>query len=124
MTSFSKEFTKEDFLSIPEYGEKRDAPKDRSPFFLKSPGTLLKQKNQLLDILASLSKANTTSLQESAKTSETIKVKYFVRHKDGNISEVGGFIRLNTIIQDLLCNAALKVGDTDANGTLTIETEK
>lgn len=122
MTTHNTEFTKEDFLALPEYDEKRNAPKDKTPFLLKSPSTLLKQKEQLLDILEHMSKANTETLSASAAINETVKVLYYIRHKDGNISERGGFIRLNQVIQDLLRHSALKVGDTDSNGILTIET--
>jgi len=124
MTSHHTEFSKEDFLALPEYAEKRDAPKDKTPFLLKSPGKLLEQKEGLLDILEHMSKANAETLSSSAGTKETIKVLYYIRHPDGNIQERGGFIRLNQVIQDLLRAASLKVGETDANGTLVIETGK
>lgn len=123
MVSFNREFTKEDFLALPEYAEKRDAPMDKTPFFLKSPGTLLEQKESLLDILEYMSKANVEQLQSGAATKEVIKVKYYVRHKDGNITECGGFIKLNQVIEDLLRKAVLKVGETDSNGVLTIDTK-
>lgn len=124
MTTFNTEFTKEDFLALPEYDIKNSAPKDKTPFLLKSPALLLKQKEELLDILTEMSKANTDQLQTAQQTTEILKIKYYIRHKDGNISEQGGFIRLSTVIQDLLRHALLKVGETDANGVLTIETGK
>lgn len=122
MTSFTTEFTKEDFLALPEYAEKRDAPRDKTPFLLKSPKKLLEQKEGLLEVLEHMSKANVAQLQQAAATNESIKVMYYVRHKDGNITEKGGFIRLNQVIQDLMRAASLKVGETDANGVLSIDT--
>ena len=123
MTTFTTEFTKEDFLALPEYTEKRDAPKDKTPFLLKSPSMLLEQKDNLLTVLEHMSKANAEQLSTSVGTKEVIKVKYYVRHKDGNLQELGGFIRLSTVIQDLLRSAVLKVGE-ETNGTLVIETGK
>lgn len=123
MTVFRTEFTKEDFLALPEYQTKFDAPKDKTPFLLKEPKRLLKQKEQLLTVLEEMSKANAEQLASGVQTKELIQVAYYIRHKDGNLSEQGGYIRLDQVIQDLLRAATLKVGDTDANGVLTIKTE-
>lgn len=123
MTSFSTKFTKEDFLSLPEYVEKRDAPKDKTAFVLK--GKYADQKETLLTMIENLSKANTEDLQANEKTNEILKVLYVIRHKDGNISERGGFIEMSTIIKDILrktvVNDAPKVGTEEA-GILTIDT--
>jgi hypothetical protein len=123
MTTFHTEFTKEEFLALPEFQTKQDAPKDKTPFLLKEPKRLLEQKENLLTVLEHLSSANATELSHASETKEVIKVMYYIRHKDGNITESGGYIRLNQVIQDLLRASVLKVGETDANGVLTIKTE-
>lgn len=123
MTVFQTEFTKEQFLDLPVFETKSEAPKDKTPFLLKSPKRLFEQKENLLTVLEEMSKANAATLSHNSETKEIIKVMYYIRHKDGNISESGGYIRLNQVIQDLLRATMLKVGDTDANGVLTIKTE-
>lgn len=123
MTVFNTEFSKEQFLDLPVFETKTDAPKDKTPFLLKAPKRLLEQKEQLLLVLEEMSKANAEQLSSGIQTKERIQVLYYIRHKDGNLSEQGGFIRLDQVIKDLLRAATLKVGDTDANGVLTIETK-
>ena len=123
MTVFQTEFTKEQFLDLPVFQSKIEAPKDKTPFLLQEPKRLLQQKETLLTVLEDLSKANAEQLSHASETKELIKVMYYIRYKDGNLSERGGYIRLNQVIQDLLRAAVLKVGETDANGVLTIKTE-
>jgi hypothetical protein len=117
MTTFRTEFTKEDFLALPEFVVKTDVPKDKSPFLLKN-SALLTQKDHLLEIIEQLSKANVGVLEEKRDTKEVLKIKYLIRHGDGNISELGGIIPLKTIINDLLPKAT----GVDANGVLTLDT--
>lgn len=115
MAIFKTEFSKEEFLALGEFDTKQEAPSDKTPFLLKTD-RWIQQKEALLEILEKVSKANNVQLDMLKKSREELKVKFLVRHKDGNISEQGGFIRMAKVIADLTVAPQVK------DGVLTIET--
>lgn len=127
MNFLKTEFTKEQFLGIPEFETKQEAPKDKSPFLLAN-SRLQTQKEFLLTVLEKLSKANAEDIKMWLETTQALKVSYYVRHKDGNISELGAHINavkmvesMNLIPADV--PAVLDLGPTtDSNLSFTLDT--
>ncbi len=101
-------FTKEEFLDLPVYGTKQEA--NTGEFFLLGEyfdGKVNRmsrygyQKEILMDYIEMMGKMNE---QEKAKIREEefFKVVFLKKHKDGNISELGGHIDIEEILDSLI----------------------
>jgi len=97
--NFSKHiFTKEEFLALPVYETKAEAPKDKSPFLFGK--AQVAQKEQLLEFIEKVSKNNAEERKTISKMG-SLKVLFTIRHKDGNISDVGGEILMKELVESL-----------------------
>lgn len=105
-----KEFTKEEFLELPVYEIKQDAPKDKTPFLLgyqpksaddQNPITgQVIQKERLMQLIEEVSKLSEEDKARS-KNGGKLRLQYTIRHKDGNISDQGGFIDLDKLVESM-----------------------
>jgi hypothetical protein len=110
-----RQFTKEEFLQLPIYPVARNVPAN-TDFLLgeeveverdgqsgkEITGSMARQKENLLRVLEEVTKANTHELKLDERTyNGTVKVRYWRKLKDGNVSERGGHITMKEIIDTI-----------------------
>lgn len=110
-----RQFSKEEFLQLPIYPVVRDVPANID-FLLgeeveveldgqsskEITGSMARQKEHLLTVLEEVTRANTHELQIDERTyGGQIKVRYWRKLNDGNITERGGHITMKSIIDDI-----------------------
>lgn len=91
-------FTKEQVLEMPVFETAAEAPKDKTPFFLTAGH--IEQKEHLLEFIEKLEKAPPEEKKSLAKMG-VVKVSYWIRHKDGNVSDCIGIISMKSIIDSM-----------------------
>jgi len=109
-------FSKEEFLQLPIYPVARNVPAN-TDFLLGEEvevereghsgkeiiGSMARQKENLLHVLEEVTKANTVELKTDPRQYEAIiKVRYWRKLKDGNVSERGGHITMKSIIDTII----------------------
>lgn len=132
MNYIKRLFLKEEFLDLPVYPVARDVPAN-TDFLLgtfdgtENAGSMARQKDNLLQVLEEVSKANTHELKLDTRTYEgIIKVRYWRKLKDGNVSERGGHITMKEIIDTI--NSQQKTVDLSSlipqtDETITVDGE-
>lgn len=103
-------FDWQEFMKLPEYESKLQAPKDKTPFLIV--GRQVSQKLNLQKLVDEVSNSNTkiTDTDTSYNNRADLKVIFSVRHKDGNITDAGGYISFRGLMAQLG-----KVETTQAN---------
>lgn len=98
MNLHRQEFTKEQVLDMPVFETTLDAPKDKTPFFLLKGH--IDQKEHLLEFIERIGKMQPEEKKTLAKAG-ILKVVYWIRHKDGNVSDCIGHILMSGIIESM-----------------------
>lgn len=127
MNYIKRQFTKEEFLNLPIYPVVREVSTNID-FLLGSvaemkddhwetTGSMARQKDNLLRVLEEVTKANTHELKMDDRTyNGIIKVRYWRKLKDGNVSERGGHITMKSIIDTI--DAAKAKPSVDLNNLI------
>jgi hypothetical protein len=134
--NYNKSFTKEEFLQLPIYPHARGVPAN-TDFLLGeevemerngqsgkfTAGKMAGQKDALLSVLEEVTKANVDALkQDPAFYSNVIKVKYWRKWKDGNVSERGGHITMASIVDSIKPKGTLDLSNLvpETDGVITV----
>lgn len=108
-----RKFTKEEFLALPIFPHNSKDITPNTEFLLGEVfeqenvvmGKMALQQEALLTILEKVTAANTEELEQIDRDTQ-IKVRYWRKQKDGNISERGGYILMGDILDSMRPPAA------------------
>jgi hypothetical protein len=84
---------------MPVYNTIQEAPKDKTPFF--STEKQISQKEFMLNFIERIGKSSEEERNAMIESVGGIKVHFWVRHKDGRVSDAGGMIPMKGLVESL-----------------------
>ena len=108
-------FSPTEFMTLPVFETKQEAPV-KTPFILGAKSKMGNQKEFLSKLEKDLIQAS-EEVKEHYKKLGVVKVHYYEKHVDGNISDRGGYIKMEDLLRPVpLVTGKITLGDDSDSG--------